>query len=172
VTLRFELDPPIDDRLAGEIVSLWVDVSNAGGAVGFVPPVTEADVQPLATRVLRDIRAGVTHIVLAWKETRLAGLAFLEQRPGPLFAHWATVKRLQVHPDLQGRGHGAALLEEVARIAKADLSLEQLHLTVRGGTGTESLYERHGFVEMSRIPGVIRVAPDDDREEIYLVRLL
>ncbi|HEV8529445.1 MAG TPA: GNAT family N-acetyltransferase, partial [Actinomycetes bacterium] len=38
--LSFELDPPLTDDLRAAIVALWVDVTNAGGAVGFVPPVT------------------------------------------------------------------------------------------------------------------------------------
>ncbi|MGH7129017.1 MAG: GNAT family N-acetyltransferase, partial [Planctomycetaceae bacterium] len=117
------------------------------------------------------VRQGPDHMVVARLEGRPVGMGFLSFRPGPLFAHWATVKRLQLLPSLQRRGFGAALLDEVTRVAR-ELGLEQLHLTVRGGTGKESFYERRGYRTMCRIPDVIRVAPDDTREEIYMVARL
>lgn len=46
MALTFELDPAFDRSLRDGIVTLWADVSNAGGAVGFVPPVTVEDVRP------------------------------------------------------------------------------------------------------------------------------
>src|SRR3954454_3815583 len=42
----------VDDVLRGELLTCWTDVSNAGGAVGFVPPVTEGDVAPVLARLL------------------------------------------------------------------------------------------------------------------------
>ena len=44
--LTFRLDPSIDRDLRDGIVALWVDVSNAGGSVGFVPPVDADAVRP------------------------------------------------------------------------------------------------------------------------------
>lgn len=170
--MRFELDPPLDSTLRSSLVSLWAEVSNAGGAVGFVPPVAESDVHPMADLAFDRIDRGVDHIVVGYDdEGAVFGFAFLEHRPGPLFRHWATVKRLMVRPALQKTGRGDALLRAVDEKAH-ELGLEQLHLTVRGGTGTESFYERHGFRIEARIAGVIRVAPGDDREEIYMVKRL
>jgi GNAT superfamily N-acetyltransferase len=168
--VRFELDPDLDAALRSALVEIWVDVSNAGGAVGFVPPVPTHDVDRVAALAFDRIERGLDHIVVGYDDEPF-GLAFLEHRPGPLFRHWATVKRLMVHPRLQGSGRGDALLEAVAQKARG-LGLEQVHLTVRGGTGTESFYARHGFEIRARIPGVIRVAPGDDREEIYMVKRL
>jgi GNAT superfamily N-acetyltransferase len=169
--VRFELDPELGANLRTDLIDVWVDVSNGGGAVGFVPPVTKNDVLPVADLAFDRIARGVDHIVVGFEAQVPVGFAFLEHRPGPLFRHWATVKRLMVHPSLQGGGRGHALLDAVIGEA-SDLSLEQLHLTVRGGTGTEAFYERHGFEIQARIPGVIRVAPGDDREEIYMVKRL
>ena len=36
----------------------WVDVINAGGAVGFVPPVTDDDVAPVLDRLLEGVASG------------------------------------------------------------------------------------------------------------------
>jgi ribosomal protein S18 acetylase RimI-like enzyme len=78
------------------------------------------------------------------------------------------VKRFQVHPAVQKQGIGNALMTEATNVAQK-LGLEQLHLCVRGGTGTESFYERHGYRAVARIPGSIRVGPNDDRDEIYMI---
>ena len=169
--LSFQLDPPLTEDRVARMSEIWLDVTHAGGAVGGAPTATAEDLQPVIDDALDRVRAGRDHLVTASLAEELIGLGFLSFRPGPLFRHWATVKRLQVHPSLQGRGFGGALLDELARVAK-QLGLEQLHLTVRGGTGTEALYERHGYRVMSRIPDVIRLAPDDTREEIYMVARL
>jgi len=169
--LRFELDPKLDDELAGALLELWTDVSNAGGAVGFVPPVTQDDVRQTAEIAFRRIKDGEDHLIVAFRDDRPVGFLFLEQRPGVLFEHWATIKRLQVHPTLQGTGLGGALLEETHRIAPG-LGLEALHLTVRGRTGTEGFYEKYGYETIARIPDVIRVAPDDTRDELYMIKKL
>lgn len=52
----------------------------------------------------------------------------------------------------------------------AELGLEQVRLGVRSGVGLEKFYLALGFVEIGRLPGWIRVAPDDDRDEILMVR--
>ncbi len=150
---------------------IWLDVTHAGGAVGGASDASPADLQPVIEDALDRVRSGKDHLVTASLGRNLIGFAFLSFRPGPLFKHWATVKRLQIHPRLQGRGYGGQLLDELARVGRK-LGLEQLHLTVRGGTGTEAFYARHGYRIMARIPDVIRLAPDDTREEIYMVARL
>lgn len=170
-SLSFELDPSLTEVLVSHMAQIWLDVTRAGGAVGGAPTASASDLQPVIDDALDRVRSGKDHLVTAARGEDVIGFAFLSFRPGPLFKHWATVKRLQVHPDLQGQGFGGALLDELARVGK-ELGLEQLHLTVRGGTGTEAFYERHGYRIMARIPDVIRLASDDTREEIYMVATL
>ena len=169
--LSFLLDPPLEPPLVERMAEIWLDVTNAGGAVGAAAPATHDDLQQVREDALGRVEAGKDHMVVALLDGEVVGFGFLTFRPGPLFRHWATVKRLQVHPDLQGRGIGGALLAEMTRVARS-LGLEQLHLTVRGGTGREAFYERYGYKVAARIPDVIRVAADDTREEIYMVARL
>jgi hypothetical protein len=49
---------------------------------------------------------------------------------------------------------------------------EFLSLTARGGTGVDAFYRGLGYQEAGRLPGAIRVAPGDDRDEILLHRTL
>jgi GNAT superfamily N-acetyltransferase len=165
------VDPPLTEELRHALVELWTDVARAGGSVGVALPVDVAAVTALASTALGRCERGEDHMLVAMRGSDPVGLVFLEQRPGPLFAHWATVKRLQVHPTLQGKGIGGRLLGAAHAYARA-AGLEQLHLTVRGGTGTVTFYERHGYRVVARIPDVIRVARGDDRDEIYMVARL
>lgn len=166
--LVFRLDPEIDPALVERLVEVWTDVTNEDGAVGLVPPVTRGDVEPLAERALAAVRAGESHLLTAQAGGTIVGFCFLEHRPGPLFRHWAELKRLQIHPDHQGSGFGARLLDAAADAAR-EVGLEQLRARVRGGTGAEAFYEKHGYEIVARVPDAIRVAPGDDREEIYMI---
>ena len=170
----FRLDPPLDEAATRQLVDVWVDVSNAGGAVGFAPPppkVTHDDVAPVAASALRSVQEGRDHVVVAYDGETIVGFAFLEHRPGPLFRHWATVKRLQVHPAEQGRGIGRQLLRACHEHAR-ELGIEALHLTVRGSTGTESFYEDEGYEAVATIPQAIRLSAEDTRDELYMVKRL
>jgi GNAT superfamily N-acetyltransferase len=157
----------VDDVLRGELLRCWTDVSNAGGAVGFVPPVTEDEVAPVLGRLLEGVHSGRDVLCVLTVDGQTAGFAALVCSLSPLRRHWATVLRVQVHPSRQGGGLGRALMAGVHRIA-AERGLEFLSLTARGGTGVDAFYRGLGYREVGRLPGAIRVAPGDDRDEILL----
>lgn len=155
MTLEFVADPELTDLLQAEIVACWTDVTNAGGAVGFVPPVSMDDVQLTAREQFAGVLAGRDRLVLG-RETEgeraggLAAVAFLVGNTFAFTAHWQTVKRVMVHPDFQGRGHGYRLMAELAAVAR-EAGVEQLHLDCRGGTGNELFYKKCGYNEIGRI---------------------
>ncbi|MGY1737196.1 N-acetyltransferase family protein [Geodermatophilus sp. SYSU D00684] len=157
----------VDPELREALLACWTDVSNAGGAVGFVPPVTRDDVGPVLDALLERVAQGRERVVVLRADGELAGWAVLSLSVSPLRRHWATVLRVQVHPARQGQGLGRALMTGVHDAAR-DLGLEMLHLTVRGGYGIEGFYQGLGYREFGRMPGAIRLAPGDDREEIHL----
>jgi GNAT superfamily N-acetyltransferase len=161
----------VDDTLRAELLACWVDVTNAGGAVGFVPPVTDADVAPVLDRLLGSITSGRDALCLLTVDGATAGFAALVGSSSPLRRHWGTVLRVQVHPSRQGTGLGRALMEGVHRIA-AERGWEFVSLTARGGTGVDGFYRGLGYTEVGRLPGAVRVAPGDDRDEILLARRL
>jgi GNAT superfamily N-acetyltransferase len=165
--MDFTLDPPLTRELREEIVTLWTDVSNAGGAVGFAGAVGRDEVWPLAARAFAGVDEGYDHLLVEQAEGGLAGLLFFVSHRFALAEHWRTVQRLMVHPALQGRGHGAALVREAAATARR-LGWEALHLTVRDGTGLERFYIANGYREVGRLPGALRVGPGDDRDETHL----
>lgn len=62
--LEFETDPQLTEQLRAEIVACWTDVSNAGGAVGFVPGVSMDDVEPIAREQFAGVLAGRDRLVI------------------------------------------------------------------------------------------------------------
>lgn len=156
MSLVFEVDPPLTEQLRAEIIACWTDVSNAGGAVGFVPGVTMDDVEPTAREQFAGVLAGRDRLVIGRiaegeQAGRLAALAFLVAGTFALTAHWNTVKRVMVHPDFQGAGYGYRLMAELAAVAR-EAGLEQLHLDCRGGTGNDLFYKKCGYEEVGRMP--------------------
>lgn len=169
-TLRW--NPPFDGVLVGRLTAIWVDATNAGGALGFLAPVTTVDVAPAMDRVVGRVRDRLDDLLAVSVAGEPVGWVALERDARTFSSHWRTVKRLQVHPSHQGRGLGRVLLDEVHRFARDELGLEFLVLTVRGGTGTDDLYKKHGYQEVGRIPDAMRVGPGDDRDEIVMVSRL
>jgi GNAT superfamily N-acetyltransferase len=165
--LSFELDPALTGELRAAVVALWVQVTNSGGAVGFVPPVVAADVLPTAEAALRQVAEGSDHLLAGFDDGRLVALLFVAHNGHRLKDHWRTLKRVMVTPGSQGRGYGSAIMREATRVGEK-MGLEALQVTVRGGTGTEDFYARLGYREVGRVPGALRVAPGDDRDEIIM----
>ncbi|MGY1813776.1 GNAT family N-acetyltransferase [Blastococcus sp. SYSU D00820] len=157
----------VDAELRAALLTCWTDVTNAGGAVGFVAPVTAAEVAPVLDALIERVHSGQQVLCLLRVDGALAGFAALAMSASPLRRHWATVLRVQVHPARQGEGLGRVLMEGVHAIAR-DRGLEFLHLTVRSGYGLEGFYERLGYRVFGRMAGAIRLAPGDDRDEVHL----
>lgn len=187
---RVERVQRVDARLRERLLTIWTDVSNAGGWVGFVPPVARTQVAPALDAALRRIHDGRDWLIVVRvpradagttgngsgdpfgpDEDVVAGFGIVAANDRLLSEHWRWLIRVQVHPAFQGARLGGVLLDGCARIA-ADAGLEKLLLTVRSGEGLERFYARAGYREVARIPGAIRVAPGDDRDQVILVHPL
>jgi GNAT superfamily N-acetyltransferase len=152
-----------------ELIDCWVTVSNAGGAVGFLPPADSAQVSPAAAELIAGLEPQRSRLLLALADGVLAGWLNIRRELSPLVAHWGTVNSLQTHPAFQGRGIGTTLMTQARRVAREEMGLEQLHLALRGGTGLERFYRRLGWRVIGSWPGALRIAPGDDRDEILMI---
>jgi GNAT superfamily N-acetyltransferase len=168
------VSPPdaVDPTLREQLLDTWVRVTDAGGAVGFVPPADRELIGETLDSALRRVSTGQDALgVLRRDDGTAAGMGILSASSSPLRRHWRTVLRLMVDPDLQGAGAGRILMEGLHAIAR-DLDLEFLCLSVRGGLGIEGFYGHLGYVIYGRNPQAIRVAPGDERDEIQMRRAL
>lgn len=162
------------DALRAELLPLWVDVVNAGGAVGFLAPVTTDEVGPVLDAELYSVREGTARILVLRVRGQVAGFCVLRLNTIAIMAHWAHVGRVMVDPGRRGAGLGLALMGGLHREARA-AGLEALRLSTRGGLGLEGFYARAGYVEVGRVPRALRVGtPEvpDDRDDVLLWREL
>ncbi|WP_425247699.1 N-acetyltransferase family protein [Streptomyces sp. NEAU-NA10] len=168
--LTFTLDPAVTPALRDGILDLWTDVTNAGGAVGFVAPVTPEEVRPEVVRHFAQMVEGRTRLLVGHDEAgQVAATAFLTLNTHRLMTHWLWLYTVMVHPKHQGRGYGRDLLTAAADAARTFDGIEAIRLSCRGGLGLERFYTSCGYQEVGRIPGAIRVAPGDDRDDIHLL---
>ncbi|MET9799182.1 GNAT family N-acetyltransferase [Streptomyces sp. NPDC006368] len=167
--LTFQLAPPIDPAARDGILALWTDVSNAGGAVGFVPPVTADDVRPELLKHLTALAEGRMRAVVGYdEEGAVAATAFIAYNAHRLMKHWVWLYTVMVHPRHQGKGYGRDLLAATETAVRGFDGIEAIRLTCRGGHGLEAFYASCGYKEVGRVPDAIRVAEGDDRDDVIM----
>lgn len=155
-------------ELREQLLDTWVRVTDAGGAVGFVPPADRERIGETLDSHLARVTEGRDALgILRREDGAAAGMGFLSASASPLRQHWRTVLRLMVDPSLQGIGAGRVLIDGLHEMGRR-LDLEFLCLTVRGGLGIEGFYSRIGYEIHGRNPRAIRVAPGDERDEIHM----
>jgi GNAT superfamily N-acetyltransferase len=164
VTSGPHLVSEVGPATATSLGTLWTAVTRAGGAVGFAPDAPEADIRAAAEQAIDDVRAGREQMFVLDGEGELVGAVFLRRGPKATVRHRADVVRLMVHPDLQGRGWGKALLDAVVAHATA-IGLEQLLLSARGGTSLPEFYAKQGWGQVGLFPDALRIGPGDLRDE-------
>ena len=108
MSLTFSFEPSVTPELRDGILDLWADVTNAGGAVGFVPPVTREAIRPELVKHFAAMAEGRTRLLVGHDEDgRVAATAFLTHNTHRLMTHWVWLYTVMVHPRHQGRGHRA-----------------------------------------------------------------
>ena len=167
--LVIDSDEALDPSLRADLLDTWVAATNAGGAVGYTPPAPVERIAENLDGALGRVAAGLDLLGVLHTGERYAGMGLLVSSGSTLNAHWRTVLRVMVHPGHQGNGAGRVLMEGL-RGSAVDLGLEQLQLTIRGGLGLEKFYGPLGYRVVGTHPRAIRVAPDDYRDEIMLVK--
>ncbi|MBK9476283.1 MAG: GNAT family N-acetyltransferase [Tetrasphaera sp.] len=156
-----------------EALDLWEVTTRMGGAVGFVPDAAreriEAALNAHAEQMSRGEAVAVT--LRSAADHRLLGLGWWVSSTNPLLAHRRTAYRVMTEPSRRGRNLGRLLMAAMHRVARQS-GAELVDLGVRGGTGTEEFYRRCGYAEVGRLPGGVRVASGDDRDDIWMARRL
>ncbi|MGW7368411.1 N-acetyltransferase family protein [Streptomyces sp. NPDC054841] len=170
MALVFTLDPPVDRALRDGVLGLWTDVSNADGAVGFVPPVTAEEIRPELVRHLVAMAEGRARLLVGRDpDGEVAAAAFLTYNTHRLMRHWVWLYTVMVHPRHQGKGYGRELLAAAADAAGGLDGVRAIRLTCRGGTGLERFYASCGYKEVGRVPDAIRVTDGDYRDDITML---
>ena len=169
VRTRLVGDLGSSDRVFEDLRRCWLDVSNAGGAVGFpFLPVSDEEMDSAMQRLVDDVATGTVALFVAESGTELIGWVSLRLNRSGLTCHWATVERLQSRPESRDRGVGSKLMYAVVEYA-TESGLEQLRLVLRGGGGLEDFYVHRGWTEIGRHHAALRLAENDDRDEVMML---
>ncbi|MEU6818285.1 GNAT family N-acetyltransferase [Streptomyces sp. NPDC046860] len=176
MALTFTLDPAVTPDLRDGLLDLWTDVTNSGGPVGFVAPVTREDIRPELVRSLARLAQGHSRLLVGRDDEggadgagRVVAAAFLTFNSHRLMTHWLWLYTVMVHPKHQGRGYGRDLLAAAADAARGFEGIESVRLGCRGGEGLEHFYASCGYREVGRVPGAIRVGPGAYRDDIAML---
>lgn len=154
------------------LLDLWVRVNDSGGAVGFLPGAPRGEVEAEIARREEGLADGSARgIALMTPGGDLVGAAFLRASVSRLQAHVRSVEALMIDPQRRGTSLGRHLMAGVHRAAR-DEGVEILTLDYRDGIGLGHFYAKVGYTEVGRVPGLIRVAPGDDRDGVTMVRAL
>lgn len=176
MSLTFTLDPAVTPDLRDGLLDLWADVTNAGGAVGFVAPATREDIRPELVRSLARLAQGHSRLLVGTDDEdgagRVVATAFLTFNTHRLMGHWLWLYTVMVHPKYQGLGYGRDLLAAAADAARGIDGIDAIRLGCRSGLGLERFYTSCGYREVGRVPGAIRVAPDDHRDDVTMLLTL
>lgn len=156
--------------LLSALTTCWRDVANAGGAVGFAEllPVVDADVRPAVEDIVAGLDPAVSWLLVAGRDSDLAGWLLVTGNANPVLAHWARVTRVQTSIPHRGTGVARAMLSELHRAARDDFGLERLRLEVRGAAGLEEFYRRFGWRVVGCWPNALQIAPGDRRDEVLM----
>jgi ribosomal protein S18 acetylase RimI-like enzyme len=145
------------DMLAGVLHA----TVHAGASVSFILPFSIDDARSFwRDKVLPEVVAGGTYVLVARDGGRIVGTVQLELPWPPNQRHRGEVKKLLVHPDARRRGIARALmltLEQTARVEARRL----LTLDTRTGDAAEPLYRSLGYIPVGVIPRYAK-APGSD----------
>lgn len=165
MALTFETHAEISVTLRSQLVDIWTDATNAGGAIGFVAPVARETVEAGA---FRGFTVGRDLMLVGSETGEPAAFLVVEDHGFALKDHARLLKTVVVHPKHQGKGYGVELMRAAEKVARTLDGVEMLHLTCRGGLGLEHFYSKCGYTEVGRIPRLLRVGADDYRDEIHM----
>ncbi len=140
--------------------ALLRDSVEQGASVGYVLPVSEADMESFWDGVMEDATQGSRVVLVLEDDAGIAASAQLSLCAKPNSLHRAEVQKVLVHSRAQRRGHGRALMlaiEDAARKAGRTL----LVLDTETGSKGQLLYQALGYQVAGIIPG-FALANDGD----------
>lgn len=165
VQVDLEWPDQLDEQLTSEIHAVVVDVVSSGGAVGWLTPPTQRNVEDWLT----DLLDSDGRLVVARVDGRVAGLGTWSRLPAEVLAHNGEIRRVMVHRSARGLGLGRAVTAALVDSARS-AGIEQLLCDVRGNNHAAiALYLSLGFQEYGRLPDFLAVgAHRFDRVRLFL----
>lgn len=154
-----------------ELMTLLQEVVASGAAMGFLPPVSDAEARAYWEGVLAELDTPKRRLFVARVSGPIVGSAQLELAQRPNGRHRAEVQKVMVHPAARRLGLGRALMLAVETAAR-EQGRSLLVLDTRAGDVAEQLYRSLGYVEAGRIPHFARSADGSLHTTVIYYRLV
>jgi ribosomal protein S18 acetylase RimI-like enzyme len=139
-------------RRIGDLAALLHDCVQAGASVNFVQPFSQADSAAFwRDKVLPAVQIGTRIVLVAERNSWIAGSVQLGTDTPPNQPHRAEVTKLLVHPDARRRGIAKAMMAALERLA-SEMGRNLITLDTRTGDSAEPLYASLGYVKVGVIP--------------------
>jgi acetyltransferase len=137
-----------------ELGGLLRDAVEHGASIGFVLPLTDAQVEQYWSGIGGELAAGRRLLLAALApDGSLAGSAQLVLESRANGRHRAEVQKVMVLATHRGRGIGAALMARVETEARARGRHLLYFDTSLGAGGATAFYDRLGYARAGSIPG-------------------
>lgn len=124
----------------------------AGGAVGFMHPLSHGDALAFWDRHSSGLAAGTLDLFVAAVGGHVAGTVSLDCAMPPNQPHRGDICKMMVSPAYRRQGIAQNLLAEAERAARGR-GLTLLVLDTRTGDAAQTLYAGAGFEAVGEIPG-------------------
>jgi acetyltransferase len=165
------LDVNRAQALVPQLAALLQDVVNAGGTVGFMPPVSSEEATAYWLDVVRALQGSLRVLLVARDGSEIVGTTQLDLCGRSNGLHRAEVMKVMVHPARQSQGIGMRLMQAVELEAKRE-GRTTLVLDTREGEPSERLYEKAGFIKAGSIPNYACSADGTLHSTVYMYKLL
>jgi acetyltransferase len=157
--------------LVPQLAALLQDVVNAGGTVGFMPPVSSEEASAYWLDVVRALEGPWRVLLVARNGPEIVGTTQLDLCGRSNGLHRAEVMKVMVHPARQSQGIGMKLMQAVELEAEHERRTT-LVLDTREGEPSERLYEKAGFIKAGVIPNYARSSDGTLHSTVYMYKLL
>ena len=142
----------VDPNALNDLVELLRDSVLNGASVGFILPVSDAELQRYWRDVAAEIADGEKQLLVCSEDGVIVGAVQISLCTKTNGGHRAEIQKLLVHSRARRKGYGRDLMVAVEQLA-VRLGRSLLVLDTEAGSPAQALYERRGYQLLGVLPG-------------------
>lgn len=142
----------LNPKTLGDLVELLRDSVQNGASVGFMLPVSDADLHRYWRGVEREIADGEKYMLVRAEDGVIVGAVQIALCTKTNGVHRAEIQKLLVHSRSRRKGYGRDLMTAAEQLAHR-LGRSLLVLDTEAGSPAQSLYEQQGYQLLGVLPG-------------------
>ncbi len=142
----------LNPQTLGDLVELLRDSIQSGASVGFMLPVSDAELHRYWRGVEREIADGEKYMLVCAEDGVIVGAVQIALCTKTNGVHRAEIQKLLVHSRSRRKGYGRDLMTAAERLAHR-LGRSLLVLDTEAGSPAQTLYEQQGYQLLGVLPG-------------------